>query len=144
MGLKTVLTTLINNNIRNKTPKVIKTEHADVEQAIVDELYKAKVTDSNSTETYTTKNGTVVTYNITSIKKIGTYIRVDGSYTNTGISILPAGTVVFTFKDNEYKGDTSYYLGINCYYEPYAIKMLDPVNGGQTKTFTIQINPNTI
>jgi hypothetical protein len=38
MSLAT-LTTLINNNIRNKNPKVIKTEHADVEQAIVDEFF---------------------------------------------------------------------------------------------------------
>lgn len=33
------LTALINAKIRNKTPKVIKTEHADVEQEITDTLF---------------------------------------------------------------------------------------------------------
>ncbi len=33
------LTALIDANIRNKTPKVIKTEHADVEQEITDTLF---------------------------------------------------------------------------------------------------------
>ena len=33
------LTALINDKIRNKTPKVIKIEHADVDQAITDELF---------------------------------------------------------------------------------------------------------
>ena len=33
------LTELINDNIRNKTPKVVKVEHADVEQEITDTLF---------------------------------------------------------------------------------------------------------
>lgn len=38
MTLATI-TALINSKIRNKTPKVLKVEHADVEQAIVNEIY---------------------------------------------------------------------------------------------------------
>ena len=38
MTLATI-TALINSKIRNKTPKVLKTEHADVEQAIVNEVF---------------------------------------------------------------------------------------------------------
>jgi len=38
MNLATI-TALINSKIRNKTPKVLKVEHADVEQAIVNEIY---------------------------------------------------------------------------------------------------------
>lgn len=42
MTLATI-TALINSKIRNKTPKVLKVEHADVEQAIVDEMYSTDV-----------------------------------------------------------------------------------------------------
>lgn len=38
MNLATI-TALIDSKIRNKTPKVVKVEHADVEQAIVNEIY---------------------------------------------------------------------------------------------------------
>lgn len=37
------LTDLIDDNIRNKTPKVVKTEHADVEQGLANEFFKAPV-----------------------------------------------------------------------------------------------------
>lgn len=46
MATLTTLTALINSKIRNKTPKVLKVEHADVEQAIVNELYSATVRES--------------------------------------------------------------------------------------------------
>lgn len=38
MTLATI-TALINSKIRNKTPKVLKVEHADVEQALADEIF---------------------------------------------------------------------------------------------------------
>jgi hypothetical protein len=38
------LTALIDAKIRNKTPKVVKIEHADVEQAITDELFSRVAT----------------------------------------------------------------------------------------------------
>ena len=40
---KTTITSLINSNIRTKTPLVIKVEHADVEQAIVNEIYSTDI-----------------------------------------------------------------------------------------------------
>lgn len=43
MSTLTELTDLIDDNIRNKTPKVVKTEHADVEQGIVNEFFKTPV-----------------------------------------------------------------------------------------------------
>ena len=42
MTLATI-TALINSKIRNKTPKVLKAEHADVEQAIVNEIYSTDI-----------------------------------------------------------------------------------------------------
>jgi len=41
---KADLTDLVDDNIRNKTPKVVKTEHADVEQALVNEFFPTPVT----------------------------------------------------------------------------------------------------
>lgn len=42
------ITDFINLRIRNKTPKVIKSELADVQQEIVNEIYKTEIFDKNS------------------------------------------------------------------------------------------------
>lgn len=43
MSTKTQITTAINAKIRNKTPLVVKVEHADVEQLITDEMFPSSV-----------------------------------------------------------------------------------------------------
>lgn len=43
MSTKAQITTAINTKIRNKTPLVIKTEHADVDQLIADEMFPDSV-----------------------------------------------------------------------------------------------------
>lgn len=39
MTLKQIILNLINSNIRNKVPKVLKSEHADVEEALLDAIF---------------------------------------------------------------------------------------------------------
>jgi len=86
MSLAT-LTTLINNKIRNKTPKVIKTEHADVEQAIVDEFFNLGVLDNQLTSNliefnpFSRPESAVLGYSI-SLKKTGNVIFIYGLITN--------------------------------------------------------------
>jgi hypothetical protein len=43
MSTKAEITTSIDDNIRNKTPKVLKVEHADTEQLITDEMFPDSV-----------------------------------------------------------------------------------------------------
>ncbi len=82
----TALTALINNNIRNKTPKVIKTEHADVEQAIVNEFFPAV-----QTITGTTVTGTP--YTIKYVKQ-GNIVNLNLSITNSNAFLIEAGLIL--------------------------------------------------
>ena len=110
---------------------------------LVNEVFSAKVPDSQGAETYTTKVSASIAYEI-SIKKIGTYIRVNGSVSNYTGATLPNGAKIFDFKDNQYRGDTSFYTGVGVYYEPYCLRLLNPLLNGGTTTFVIEFNPNTI
>ncbi len=69
MGLKATLTALINANIRNKTPKVIKVEHADVEQALLNEIYPTPVSETSAADGNFHHEYANVTYDITSWKQ---------------------------------------------------------------------------
>ena len=120
MNLAT-LTTLIDDNIRNKTPKVIKVEHADVEQAIVDELFSEIETITGTTTTglpYTikaSKKGNLVCLNVqtlnnTNLNQSGGVIYFPEKYqpfmrefrtiefetgTSTRVYLLEAGPFLF-------------------------------------------------
>ena len=68
---------------------------------IVDEIYPKSVTDSQATETYTTKAGSDISYDITIIKS-GNIAHIKGYIINeTGIALSPQN--IFSFKDNEFK-----------------------------------------
>jgi len=66
---------------------------------VSDELYPTSVIDTNSTETYTTKAGSIITYSIR-IVKTGNICRMKISITNTGV-LSPQN--IFTWKDTEYR-----------------------------------------
>jgi len=68
---------------------------------IVDVVYPVAVTDSNTTETYTTKEGSAITYTITLIKH-GNAVHISGNVTNTTNSAL-SGQDIFDWKNTEYK-----------------------------------------
>ena len=139
MATKNALITNINNFI---TSVVNITKHRNSMLAVVNELYPTKVSDSNTTETYTTKNGPNITYNIQIVKQ-GRSVRINGNYTNTSGFALPVGTTIFTFKTNEFRGDTSVYLGNNVEYTPYLIRSINPILVGATTNFSIIINSDT-
>lgn len=68
---------------------------------IVDELYPNVVTDSQATETYTTKAGSVLNYSIT-MHKSGNQVFIKGTVTNnTTLAVDPQN--VFTWKTNAFK-----------------------------------------
>jgi hypothetical protein len=139
MATKSGLIGAVNSFI---TALITQSKHRDSMLEVINELYPTKVSDSNSTETYTTKNGTVITYSIQIVKQ-GRSVRINGSYTNTSALVIPIGTTIFTFKTNEFRGDTSYYLGNNVEYTPYLIKNLNPMLPNSTTNFSITINSDT-
>jgi len=79
MTLATI-TAFINNNIRNKTPKVIKTEHANVEQALANELFPSTITETSLSHIITTPVGSDLTYELY-FKKNGSFVDVFGIIT---------------------------------------------------------------
>ena len=110
---------------------------------VINELYPSKVSDSNTTETYTTKNGSVITYNISFVKQ-GRSVRINGTYTNPSVSVtLPTNTKVFDFKVNEFRGDTTGYEGINSTYTPYQINTIGSLLPSQSRAFSIIINSDS-
>lgn len=139
MATKSGLIAAVNGFI---TSLITQTKHRDSMLEVINELYPTKVLDSNSTETYTTKNGTVITYSVQIVKQ-GRSVRINGSYNNTSALAIPVGTTIFTFKTNEFIGDTSYYLGNNVEYTPYLIKNLNPMLPNSTTNFSIIINSDT-
>ena len=68
---------------------------------LINQLYPVSVTDSNTTETYTTKEGSAITYTITLIKH-GNAVHISGNVTNTTNSAL-SGQDIFDWKNTEYK-----------------------------------------
>jgi len=68
---------------------------------VVDELYPTVVTDSQATETYTTKSGTNLNYSIT-MHKSGNQVLIKGTITNNTTLALSAQNV-FTWKDTAFR-----------------------------------------
>lgn len=137
MAIKTTLIANVNGFISSLVTIV---NHRLSMLEVINELYPTKVTDGSGTETYTTKNGTVLTYNL-SIVKQGRSVRLNGTYTNpSGAVTVPTGTKVFDFKVNEFRGDTTGYEGINCNYTPYQINIIGNLLPNQSRNFSIIIN----
>ena len=107
---------------------------------VINELYPTKVADSSTTETYTTKNGSVITYNIAFVKQ-GRSVRINGTYINpSATTTLPNNTKVFDIDVNEFRGDTTGYLGTNATYTPYQINTIGTLSPLQSRDFSIIIN----
>jgi len=70
--------------------------------ALVDEMYSDAVTDNQTTEIYTTKSGTDITYTLT-VKKDGNKAFAKLVFRNTTPYPLPALDGIFTWKDTPYK-----------------------------------------
>ncbi len=137
MATKAGLISAINGFI---TSVVNITKHRNSMLEVINELYPTKVTDSDVTETFTTQVNANIIYSIQIVKQ-GRNVRINGTYRNTGSTTLPAGTQIFTFKDNEFKGDTSSYLGINARYVPFAITSPTIINpSSQSTEFSITIS----
>ena len=88
MALKSFYTNLINTKIRNKTPRVIKTEHADVHQSLVDgEIYSAPVREISSGTNANTTPVTNIFYNFF-LKKSGNQTVISGYFTNNNSGLI--------------------------------------------------------
>jgi hypothetical protein len=83
------------------SPKRVPLLDREVSNAIVDEIYPSNVTDSQTTETYTTKSGTNINYSIR-ITKSGNIAHIQGVVTNTTASLLSPQNA-FTWKDTEFR-----------------------------------------
>jgi hypothetical protein len=99
-------------------------------------LFPARVTDSSTDETYTTKNSNF-TYNIQLLKSPRTVIIV-GSAVNTTGGTLPIGTKIFDIKTGTFRGTTSAFYGVNCTHEPHEIRTTATVASGATLNFQIE------
>lgn len=98
MATKTNLITALNGFI---TAVVSITKHRNANNAIVDEIYPTAVTDTQITETYTTKSGTSLTYSITIIKS-GNIAHLKINVRNSTASAL-GDVSVFSWKNSEFK-----------------------------------------
>lgn len=103
------LTGLVDSNIRNKTPLVLKVEHANVEQAIINELFNSEVFDNQTSQIYTTKTAQstdfLINYSLT-IQRSGNRAIVKMKFTRNnaqGITPAPGGLQIFTWKNTPYK-----------------------------------------
>ena len=106
---------------------------------VVNELYPLKVFDNSTDETYTTQTNANITYTIQIVKQ-GRNIRIDGLYIYSGTVALEAGTEIFEFKESQFKGDTSAYLGVNIRYGPFALESTTVIAPLSTTQFTVTIS----
>jgi|LakMenE01Jun11ns_1017448.scaffolds.fasta_scaffold9525812_2 hypothetical protein len=137
MATKSALISAVNGFI---TSVVNITKHRNSMLEVINELYPLKVSDNSTDETYTTQTNQNITYTIQIVKQ-GRSIRINGSFTYVGAQALNPNTTIFQFKDSEFKGDTSTYLGTNIKYEPYALKTTNNITTGAYQ-FSITISSN--
>lgn len=139
MATKTNLLSTINGFI---TAIITQAKVRSAYSTVVDELYPTKVSDTSSSETYTTKTADFF-YSIQIVKQ-GRSVRINGFYTSLRSYALPSGTRIFALKNNEYKGDTSEYLGINVKHVPTSeIQTTNVTPQGGGASFSITYNSNT-
>ena len=139
MATKTNLISAVNGFI---TAVVSIVKHRNSMLEVINELYPTKVSDTSSSETYTTKTANFF-YSVQIVKQ-GRTVRINGFYTSLSTVSLPSGTRIFELKNNEFKGDTSEYLGINVKHVPTSeIQTITPTPFGQGATFSITYNSNS-
>ena len=95
MSIKSVLTALIDANIRNKTPKVLKAEHANVEQALLDNYYPTPTTETGTGSDVNTVLFAPGSYsaNVTLVK-VGRRVFIEGWLSNDSGATVSATTVL--------------------------------------------------
>lgn len=98
MATKTGLISTINGFL---TAIITQAKVRSSASAIVDEIYPNSVTDSQATETYTTKVGSGINYSIRIVKS-GNVAYISGTIRNTTSGILPSQNV-FLWKSNDFK-----------------------------------------
>lgn len=101
MATKSSLISTINGYITSIVT-VLKTRNAF--SSVVDEIYPNQVTDTSDDETYTTKDGTDIEYEVF-ILKSGSVSMLRGNITNVSGSSLSTSDI-FAWKDNEFKPKT--------------------------------------
>jgi hypothetical protein len=112
MATKSGILATINGFI---TAVITQAKHRSSMSTVVDEIYPNIVTDTHLTETYTTKIGADIEYNIEIIKS-GNIAHIKGNITNTTGSFLPILSGIFSWKNTEYRmltGQSSRFLATN-------------------------------
>jgi len=99
MATKTSFLSTINGFI---TALITQAKVRSAFSTVSDELYPTSVIDTNSTETYTTKAGFIITYSVRIIKT-GNICRMKISITNTGVTGVLTPQNIFSWKDTEYR-----------------------------------------
>lgn len=85
------------------TAVITQAKHRSSMSTVVDAVYPTEVTDSNVTETYTTKAGTDITYSVC-LSKQGNQVAIKiYNLRNTTSSAIDTDTNVFLWKDTEYQ-----------------------------------------
>ncbi len=97
MATKSNLVTTLNGFI---TAVITQLKHRNANNAIVDEIYPISVTDTQTSETYTTKAGVNLIYFIR-ITKSGNIAHISGIVRNTTPNILSSQNI-FMWKTNEF------------------------------------------
>jgi hypothetical protein len=97
---KTEITTALNSFI-SAIGKVTKVRHTSANALIVDEIYNQPVVDNHTTQTFTTKSGSVLAYGITIIK-VGNIAHISGNVTNTSGATVNSQNI-FSFKESQFK-----------------------------------------
>ena len=98
MATKTSFLSAINGFI---TALITQAKVRSAFSTVSDELYPTSVIDTNSTETYTNKSSTNITYSIRIVKS-GNIAHISGQITNvTGVFLNPQ--YIFTWKDSEFR-----------------------------------------
>lgn len=113
MSTKAVITAAINDKIRDKTPKVLKVEHADVEQLITDESFPDFVKiEWNGLAAVSPIADIICNPLLTSIAKCkftvyfwksGNTVYVNGEVENIESSFAIGNITLFTFPTTTYK-----------------------------------------
>ena len=98
MATKAGLLATINGFI---TAIITQAKHRSSMSAVVDELYQNSVSDSNGSQIYTTKSGTILLYDI-NLHKSGNVCHIKGSIENSTTAFQNPQSV-FTWKENQYK-----------------------------------------
>jgi hypothetical protein len=137
MATKSALISAVNGFL---TSVVTILKHRNSMLEVINEGYNSPVNDNSTNETYTTKPE-FITYTV-QFNKAFRQVRVNGQYTNILATALPLGTIIFTLKDNEFKGSTSEFIGIGANYVPFTLVSNAVIPPNATVKFSVTYNAN--